>query len=104
MLGNIKSKKRKIISIEANLKIKKENFSELNEYVFETVNNVLDFPEKLKQLTWKEKTMAIVSDGSSFFNLVYSDKAESLKSQLIDKFPKFRVEIFDFNNNGVVIK
>ena len=42
--------------------------------------------------------------GSSFFNLVYSDKAESLKGQLIDKFPKFRVEIFDFDNNGVVIK
>ena len=42
--------------------------------------------------------------GSSFFNLVYSDKALSLKSKLIDKFPKFRVEIFDFDNNGVVIK
>ncbi len=42
--------------------------------------------------------------GSSFFNLVYSDKALSLKNKLIDKFPKFRVEIFDFDNNGVVIK
>ncbi len=41
--------------------------------------------------------------GSSFFNLVYSDDAKYLKKVLSDKFPSFRIEIVDFDNNGVVI-
>ncbi len=68
MHKKIKNKKVKTISIESDLKIKKDNFAELNKTVFKDVNDVLDFPERLKELTWKEKTIAIISDGSSFFN------------------------------------
>ena len=38
--------------------------------------------------------------GSTFFNLVYEEDAKSLQSILSKKFPKFRVEIYNFNNIG----
>jgi homoserine kinase len=42
--------------------------------------------------------------GSSFFNLVYEDDAEFLEKKLKDNFPKFRVEVFDFDNYGYLIE
>ena len=38
--------------------------------------------------------------GSSFFNLTYEEDAKHLQSILLKKFPKFRVEIYKFNNIG----
>lgn len=38
--------------------------------------------------------------GSSFFNLCKRDDSLELKNRLISLFPKFRVEIFDFDNEG----
>ena len=38
--------------------------------------------------------------GSTFFNLVYQDDANSLKEFLEKNFPHFRVEIYNFNNIG----
>lgn len=41
--------------------------------------------------------------GSSFLNIVYADDAANLKQKLQDKFKSFRVEIFDFDNDGIKI-
>jgi len=38
--------------------------------------------------------------GSTFFNLAYEDDADKLKDILSKKFPKFRVEVYKFNNIG----
>ncbi len=38
--------------------------------------------------------------GSTFFNLVYEDDVTFLKEILSKKFPKFRVEVYNFNNIG----
>ena len=38
--------------------------------------------------------------GSSFFNLAYSDDAVKLKEVLVKKFPKFKTEVYNFNNIG----
>ena len=38
--------------------------------------------------------------GSSFFNLTYEEDAKHLQRVLLKKFPKFRVEIYKFNNIG----
>ncbi len=42
--------------------------------------------------------------GSSFFNMVYEDDAEFLKDKLKQSFPRFRVEVYDFNNSGYLIE
>lgn len=42
--------------------------------------------------------------GSSIFNLCYSDEAERLAKKLVDKFPRFRVLVLDFDNDGVKIE
>lgn len=41
--------------------------------------------------------------GSSFLNIVYADDAANLKQKLQDKFMSFRVEIFNFDNDGIKI-
>ena len=41
--------------------------------------------------------------GSSFLNIVYADDAANLKQKLQDKFKSFRVEIFNFDNDGIKI-
>jgi len=38
--------------------------------------------------------------GSTFFNLAYQDDAVKLKEILSKKFPKFRAEVYNFNNIG----
>ncbi len=42
--------------------------------------------------------------GSSFFNMVYEEDASFLQKKLKESFPQFKVEIYDFNNNGYVIE
>lgn len=42
--------------------------------------------------------------GSSFFNLAHKSDAQNLKKVLQSNFTDFRVEIFEFDNNGFVIK
>lgn len=42
--------------------------------------------------------------GSTFFNMAYREDAKNLRYKLSKKFPNFRVEIFDFDNDGLVIK
>ena len=41
--------------------------------------------------------------GSSFLNIIYADDAANLKQKLQDKFKSFRVEIFNFDNDGIKI-
>lgn len=41
--------------------------------------------------------------GSSFLNIIYAEDAANLKQKLQDKFKSFRVEIFDFDNDGIKI-
>jgi homoserine kinase len=38
--------------------------------------------------------------GSTFFNLTYKDDSVKLRDILAKKFPKFRVEVYNFNNIG----
>ncbi|WRC80331.1 hypothetical protein E5K91_02010 [Helicobacter pylori] len=42
--------------------------------------------------------------GSSFFNMCYEEDAPKLKQVLSKKFPKFRVAVLDFDNDGVLIE
>ncbi len=42
--------------------------------------------------------------GSSFFNLAYQDDAPLIQEKLKAEFPKFRVEVYDFNNSGYLIE
>lgn len=41
--------------------------------------------------------------GSSFFSMVHCDDATRVSTKLKDKFPDFRIEIFDFDNDGLTI-
>lgn len=42
--------------------------------------------------------------GSSFFQMVYRDDANSLQKAIADRFPSFRVEILEFDNEGLIVK
>jgi homoserine kinase len=42
--------------------------------------------------------------GSSFFNLAYEDDAANIEAKLKESFPRFRVEVFNFDNNGYLIE
>jgi homoserine kinase len=42
--------------------------------------------------------------GSSFFNLAYEDDALNIEAKLKESFPRFRVEVFNFDNNGYLIE
>ena len=42
--------------------------------------------------------------GSSFFNLAYQDDAPLMQERLRAEFPRFRVEVYDFNNSGYLIE
>ena len=41
--------------------------------------------------------------GSSFLNIAYAGDATNLKQKLQDKFKGFRVEILNFDNDGIKI-
>jgi homoserine kinase len=41
--------------------------------------------------------------GSTFFNMAYRCDSRYLKKQLMNKFPQYRVEILDFDNDGLTI-
>lgn len=42
--------------------------------------------------------------GSTFFNMVYKDDSQRLAGVLKERFPHFKVEILEFDNEGVVLK
>ena len=42
--------------------------------------------------------------GSSFFNLAYQDDAPLIQEKLKTEFPRFRIEVYDFNNTGYLIE
>ena len=42
--------------------------------------------------------------GSSFFQMTYKDNAKNLRNAISRRFPSFRVEIFNFDNNGLVVR
>ena len=42
--------------------------------------------------------------GSSFFNMVYEDDAKRLQEKLKSSFPMFRVEVFNFDNDGLKVE
>ena len=42
--------------------------------------------------------------GSSFFNLAYQDDAPLIQERLKAEFPRFRVEVYNFNNSGYLIE
>ena len=42
--------------------------------------------------------------GSSFFNLAYQDDAPLIQERLKQEFPRFRIEVYDFNNSGYLIE
>ncbi|NWF66133.1 MAG: homoserine kinase [Campylobacterales bacterium] len=42
--------------------------------------------------------------GSSFFNLSFEDNAINIQKKIVEKYPNFKVEIFDFDNKGVYSK
>ncbi len=42
--------------------------------------------------------------GSSFFQMVYVDDAKNVQKALAERFPNFRVEIMDFDNDGLVVR
>ena len=42
--------------------------------------------------------------GSSFFNLAYQDDAPLIQEKLRKEFPRFRIEVYDFNNSGYLIE
>lgn len=46
---------------------------------------------------------ALSGSGSSFLNIVHKDDANKFKKLFINKFPNFRVEIFSFQNDGIII-
>ncbi|WP_281951328.1 homoserine kinase [Nitrosophilus kaiyonis] len=41
--------------------------------------------------------------GSTFFNMVYQDDAQKLKEILKKSFTDFRVEMYDFDNDGLIV-
>ncbi|MCF6172361.1 MAG: homoserine kinase [Campylobacteraceae bacterium] len=42
--------------------------------------------------------------GSSFFNLCYVEDASKIKKQILEKFNKFKVEVFELDNDGYRIE
>ena len=46
---------------------------------------------------------SLSGSGSSFLNIVYKNDAKNLKDKLQDKFKSFRVEVLDFDDEGLQI-
>ena len=46
---------------------------------------------------------SLSGSGSSFLNIVYKNDTKNLKDKLQDKFKSFRVEILDFDDEGLQI-
>lgn len=57
---------------------------------------------KVRELAYKNGALlsTLSGSGSSFLNIVYKNDAKSLQKILRDNFGEFRVEIFDFDNEG----
>ena len=42
--------------------------------------------------------------GSTFFNMVYDQDAQSLSDKFMSAFPEFEVRILNFDNDGLVVE
>ena len=42
--------------------------------------------------------------GSTFFNMVYDQDANSMADKFINAFPDFEVKILNFDNDGLVVE
>ena len=60
---------------------------------------------EVRKIAYENGTLlsTLSGSGSSFLNIVYADDAANLKQKLQDKFKSFRVEIFNFDNDGIKI-
>jgi homoserine kinase len=69
------------------------------------MNGMKELYEVQKHALLNGALMSTLSgSGSSFFNLVHADDAEYLQEKLKQKFPRFRVETYNFNNTGYIIE
>lgn len=71
-------------------------------------NRMKNFPVlfEVQKLALENGTLmsTLSGSGSSFFNMAYRDDCKNIASRLRKKFPGFRVEIFDFDNSGLITK
>ncbi|NLK66070.1 MAG: homoserine kinase [Campylobacteraceae bacterium] len=60
---------------------------------------------EVRELAYKNGALlsTLSGSGSSFLNITYRDDAKNLSEILSKNFPAFRVEIFDFDNDGFKI-
>ncbi len=65
------------------------------------MNNLKDL-FKVREIALQNGALmsTLSGSGSTFFNLVYEDDSIHLKEILLKKFPKFRTEVYNFNNIG----
>ncbi len=69
------------------------------------MNQLRELYEVQRTALYNGALMSTLSgSGSSFFNLVFEEDAKHLQTILKNKFPQFRVEIYNFNNSGYVIE
>lgn len=71
----------------------------IHEYV-----RMLQLPElfDIRKIAYSNGSLfsTLSGSGSSFLNISFADSANRLSQSLKSSFPKFRVEIFDFDNDG----
>ena len=60
---------------------------------------------EVRNLAYKNGALlsTLSGSGSSFLNITYKDDAKKLSEILVKKFPEFRTQIFDFDNDGFKI-
>jgi homoserine kinase len=69
------------------------------------MKNLPDLFEVQKTALENGALMSTLSgSGSSFFQMCYVDDAKRLQGAISEKFSSFRVEIFDFDNEGLVVR
>lgn len=62
--------------------------------------------ESIRQIAYNNNALlsTLSGSGSSFLNITYKDDANKLAKILKDKFNSFRIEVFDFDNEGFIIQ
>ena len=60
---------------------------------------------EVKKIAYENGSLmsSLSGSGSSFLNIVYKNDAKNLKDKLQDKFKSFRVEVLDFDDEGLRI-
>ncbi len=60
---------------------------------------------EVKKIAYENGSLmsSLSGSGSSFLNIVYKNDAKNLKDKLQDKFKSFRVEVLDFDDEGLQI-